>query len=347
MGLQYCGVPFTLIINLGDDRVEFQYEMSEFPETSIFGDVTGTINLNWGELFHGAITVGRKSWEDVYYHPFYSEQEVYFRYFMMRTFIKNHNEKIYISEAYKTLDPSEKGAINYFIGCTFTKIIAEKLFETSWLMHLDVYQRRLYGNEDLRVAYYGNDNSRPDFIGVNYSKNFNVFESKGRVKFYSTVLDKAKAQCNNVKTINGKCPEWKIACLTFHNEENFKMIVKDPQKYGKNAIDLKIDLDDFFLDYYALIFNFIHRSKYNLIKIKNLDFYLTNDKCENFSIGMEKGLFDLIKETRYNRETFLKRFKGIFPSFKTLKFQAQNFNKNSKNIYIGGDGIFVKVHDVY
>ena len=40
---------------------------------------------------------------------------------------------------------------------------------------------------------------------------------------------------------------WKIACLTFHNEENFKMIVKDPQKYGKNAIDLKIDLDDFFL----------------------------------------------------------------------------------------------------
>lgn len=107
--------------------MEFQYEMSEFPETSIFGDVTGTINLNWGELFHGAITVGRKSWEDVYYHPFYSEQEVYFRYFMMRTFIKNHNGKIYISEAYKTLDPSEKGAINYFIGCTFTKIIAEKL----------------------------------------------------------------------------------------------------------------------------------------------------------------------------------------------------------------------------
>ncbi len=95
---------------------------------------------------------------------------MYFRYFMMRTFIKNHNEKIYISEAYKTLDPSEKGAINYFIGCTFTKIIAEKLFETSWLMHLDVYQRKLYGNEDLRVAYYGTDNSRPDFIGVNYQK---------------------------------------------------------------------------------------------------------------------------------------------------------------------------------
>ncbi len=30
--------------------MEFQYEMSEFPETSIFGDVKGTIKLNWGRI---------------------------------------------------------------------------------------------------------------------------------------------------------------------------------------------------------------------------------------------------------------------------------------------------------
>lgn len=42
--------------------------------------------------------------------------------------------------AAKTLDPTEKGAVNYFLGMTFCKLFAAKLLHTPWLLHLDVFR---------------------------------------------------------------------------------------------------------------------------------------------------------------------------------------------------------------
>lgn len=263
--------------------MEIQYELSCFQATSGFTNGTGVIKVKWAELNHAAITVGRKNWDDVYFHQYHSEQETGFRHHMINAFLKCDCNQLMVSEAYRTLDPSEKGAINYFVGSILTKVFAERLFKTHWLMHLDVYKKSLYRSGGLNIATVGDSNSRPDFIGIDNLGNYNVFESKGRVNFTNKVLNEAHDQSKKLKTINGSSPKLKVGCVSYHNERDLRMKIKDPEDYDENALHLKFQKGDFYYDYYASPFNYIFQNGHVLTKENGISFYSTTDKCKRFT----------------------------------------------------------------
>ena len=148
---------------------------------------TRRLSISWPQIVHAAITVGRSGWRDVFRHGRHSLFEMFYRYCMiyanLQTSYSNHIIK---SRAYKSLDPSEKSAISYFLGLTFTKLMATRLFGIPWLMHLDVYKNHL------SILTGGR---RPDLVGQDSWGRWSVFEAKGRTSRKEPgVVATAKAQ---------------------------------------------------------------------------------------------------------------------------------------------------------
>jgi hypothetical protein len=134
----------------------------------------GPISFSWEELCRAAITVGRKSWADVLQFGTYSVLEAIWRSTMLWANLKEEaNRRIGRSNPFLELDPSEKGAVSYFLGLTVAKLIAERLFGVAWLLHFDVYRQYL----DPTLGPFGD---KPDLIGVDPTGHWVVIEAKGR-----------------------------------------------------------------------------------------------------------------------------------------------------------------------
>ena len=119
----------------------------------------GEIMFSWAELCRAAVTVGRRNWTDVFKFGTYSVLEMLWRVAMVRANLtESATGYLLRSEAFRSLDRSEKGAVSYFLSLTLTKLLAERLFEVSWLLHVDVYR-------DL-VRIELDPTRRPDFVGV-------------------------------------------------------------------------------------------------------------------------------------------------------------------------------------
>ena len=94
------------------------------------------IQFTWDELIRAAVTVGRRNWTDVLQHGTYSVLEMLWRVAIVRAnLVEEPDGRLSQSTAFIGLDPSEKGAVTYFLGLVFTKLIADKLFGVPWLLH--------------------------------------------------------------------------------------------------------------------------------------------------------------------------------------------------------------------
>jgi hypothetical protein len=325
--------PFHIL----EEIMKIYYTLSGFSPKYGFTNGENVLEVNWNQIFHAAVTVGRKCWDDVLFHNYYSVQEIYFRLHMISAFLSNNDEQIQISSAFQTLDPSEKVGINYFFGCVFTNLFAKNLFDSPWIMHLDVYKHNLYNSGGLNVTTYNNGRSRPDFVGVTSSNEYNVFESKGRVQFSNPVLDKAYNQAKLVKEVNGKKPNLKLGCLTYHENQYFRMAIKDPEDSDINASYLKVNLEDFFFDYYASVFNLISEIGYKEVKINDVSFYVSDVGCGKFKVGIVKYIFEHLKN--YRRE--LHKYIDSIDIIKIFYTKVNNYDY--EDMFIGNDGILVKV----
>jgi hypothetical protein len=52
-------------------------------------------------------------------------------------------QKLVRTDAFMQMDPTEKGALNYFLGLVACKLFASKLLDAPWTLHLDVYRGAL------------------------------------------------------------------------------------------------------------------------------------------------------------------------------------------------------------
>src|SRR5262249_51851186 len=124
----------------GSLRIPHQYE--DFPPGSItygFND----LSVNWEDVLWAAVTVGRPNRNYVFRYGKASNYEAIFRLSLTRMALEQSGPTAYRlrrTDAAKTLDPTEKGAVNYFLGMTFCKLFAAKLLDTPWLLHLDVFR---------------------------------------------------------------------------------------------------------------------------------------------------------------------------------------------------------------
>jgi hypothetical protein len=146
------------------------------------------------------------------------------------------------TEAFRSLDPTEKGAVSYFMGMTFCKLFAAARLDTPWLLHLDVFKDQPGVNAIL------SQRSRPDMIGKKAGgpEAWYAFECKGRSSAPdSKAKDWAKKQSERIDSVNGKSYAAHVASFTYLQSETLRFSWADPERrreggginvtVGKNA----------------------------------------------------------------------------------------------------------------
>src|SRR5687767_4042942 len=120
---------------------KLHYNATNFP-AALGASLKGskTVSFPWEELVWAAISVGRAELFHILRHGPFSAFEIIYRAAIVYANLRETGTgELARSKAYEGLDPSEKGAISYFMGLTLAKLLSEKLLDVPWLMHLDVY----------------------------------------------------------------------------------------------------------------------------------------------------------------------------------------------------------------
>jgi hypothetical protein len=107
-------------------------------------------HTNSHDLAWAAITVGRKNLREVFRHGSYSWFEVLYRLHMIWANLKT-DAKSQLERAgpYDDLDPTEKGAVSYFLGMAMAKLLAADVLGTPWLSHMSAFTRGAVLSPDL------------------------------------------------------------------------------------------------------------------------------------------------------------------------------------------------------
>lgn len=195
------------------------------------------LDFTWAELVWSAISVGRRELLHIFRHgPFSAFEMVYRAAMVYANLCQTASDTLTRSSAYDGLDPSEKSAISYFMGMTLSKLVADKLLNVPWLMHLDVYRDEL----DPTMIF---GNSRPDLIGQTPGGDWIAIESKGRTnEFDVKAFTSAKAQAENLASVQGVAPTLRIALMAYFSDGILQCSIDDPEKRKTSIKDEPIDI---------------------------------------------------------------------------------------------------------
>jgi hypothetical protein len=191
---------------------------------------SGALPTSWDDILWAAITVGRPNRYYVFRHGAASGYEAIFRMSLIRMALQQswpRGTRLQRTEAYRTLDPTEKGAVSYFLGLTTCKLFAAKLLDTPWLRHLDVYGDRY------RVLLTGR--SRPDLFGLSTtSREWTAFECKGRgTRPDEETKRKAKVQARRLTEIGGARCRLHVSAFTYFEGNRLSFYWADPPTSGE------------------------------------------------------------------------------------------------------------------
>jgi hypothetical protein len=234
--------------------LKIDYDSDGFPAGALVANGRATLTTSWDELLAAALTVGRPNRHYVFRHGRASSYEALFRLSLVRMALEQPGplaRRLRRTSAARTLDPSEKGAVNYFLGLTFCKLFAERLLFTPWLLHLDVFRPML------NPVLVGR--SRPDLVGEMTGGGWIVLESKGRV--YppdETTKEKAKDQAQRLLGVNGALPHYQIGGVTYFRNEVPQFYWRDPEPDPDVRNPIKVTVgEDAWRYYYAPILNLL------------------------------------------------------------------------------------------
>lgn len=226
-------------------QIEFQSE--EFQVGASVTNGCGTLDTNWDDILWAALTVGRPNRQYVFQHGQASMFEAFFRLSLVRMSLEQSGptgRRLRRTDAAKTLDPSEKGAVSYFLGMNLCKLFAAKLLDTPWLLHLDVFR------PDLDIQLRGR--SRPDMVGELRSGGWLAMESKGRVSPPTADdKDKAKLQATRCVRKDGVPPTYQIGCITyFKSDDVLRFFWRDPLPQGEPENPIPFAFDQSLWEHY-------------------------------------------------------------------------------------------------
>lgn len=279
------------------------------------------------ELMWSAITVGRANFIDVLSNGIYSEYEILYRASIVFANIAQNGVTLVKSSAYENLDPSEKGAVSYFLGLTFTKLLSAKLLNIPWLLHIDVYREQFTRNG--QAFGFGSSRSRPDLIGLDNLMRWIVIESKGRTNsMRGNVLEVAKNQTKKLRKIGTEDPELRVALVTHFTNGQLIVDWSDPEGFNEDYFDIQTDTEEYLANYYKLIFNILS-SKNNDTKEFNGFITYTFDNI-NLTIGLARKIFNAYKTLSLKTIVHI----NIFKPEQFSSIEDQDF-------FVGIDGIVV------
>ncbi len=184
----------------------------------------GRLAADWGDLLWAALTVGRPNTAYVLGHGDASYHEALFRLSLVRMALEERpsSEGLHRTEAFRSLDPTEKGAVSYFLGMAVCKLFAEGLLRTTWLLHLDVFRDQL----DPEVL---GGRSRPDLVGLDDSGAWHTFECKGRSSVPTAEeRRKAKAQAQRLVRVGSTDCTLHVGAISYFRQDGLEFHWRDP-----------------------------------------------------------------------------------------------------------------------
>jgi hypothetical protein len=253
-------------------------------------------------MIWAAVTVGRRTLADVFVHGIYSYFEAIYRICILRANLRTQIGRFTRSSAYNRLDPSEKGAVSYFIGLTVGKFLCEQVLDAPWMMHLDVYRNEL-------EPLIQNPGGRPDLVGEDIQQRWIVCEAKGRTRGFSLeALTRAKEQTTHISRISGQLPFLRVAILSFFFNGSLSAYFVDPDEVTQHPSRLKVSREQFMRDYYEPILSIVEGVE-RRPQATELVAYLRE---VDVSIGIDKAVHDFARRGAY--DDLVSRVKEIHAS---------------------------------
>ena len=204
-------------------RLAIPYTSARFPSSSGVG--SGTLSFSWDDVLWAAITIGRPNTAYVFQHGEASIHEALFRLSLVRMALEQvpFSDRLHRTDAFRALDPTEKGAVSYFLGMAVCKLFASRMLRAPWLLHLDVFR------DQLDPATLGG-RSRPDLVGQDANGAWHAFETKGRSSVPSSEDQrKAKAQAQRLVSVNGLACSLHIGSFAFFRGDELEFYWRDPE----------------------------------------------------------------------------------------------------------------------
>lgn len=232
--------------------IHIDYESDDFPAGGLIVNGWDTLATSWDELLWVAVTVGRPNRQYVFRHGNASLYEALFRWSLIRMSLEQTGPRAWTlrrTAAARTLDPSEKGAINYFLGVAIGQLFAARLLDAPNLLHFDVFRPML------NAVLAGR--SRPDLVGKKKDGAWIVFECKGRItEANATVKLKAKQQAQRLVKVNGQVPALHIGGIAYFKNDVLHFYWRDPPPNPERVqrpIEVDIRPDDWRNHYSAAL----------------------------------------------------------------------------------------------
>lgn len=234
------------------------YESERFPPNGPVSNGTNVLNVGWDDVLWAALTVGRPNRFCVFDHSSGAFAEAVFRLSAVRLAIEagtSEDRPFRRTAAASNLDPSEKGALSYFLGMTMCSLFCRRLLHSAWMLHVDLL-RDLIGPPPLGGG------SRPDLVGLTWFGDLLVAECKGRArKPQRAVVRKAKNQAERFSPAAGVPVWWQIGGFAYfsRDELRFQWIDPPPSDGGENSkkVPLRVKPIDIVRKYYTQLLNLI------------------------------------------------------------------------------------------
>lgn len=225
---------------LAPKSLRIPYTSEAFPSGTT-PNVASELIVTWAEILWAALTIGRPSTAHVFRHGVSSRHEAIFRISLIRMSLEQFGPssiRLRRTSAFKDLDPTEKGAITYFLGMAFCKLFASRLLATPWLLHLDIYRSHY------SASHIGR--SRPDLFGKQIGTGaWHSFESKGRSSKPSAAdRTRAKTQASRLVSVGGISCTLHVGAFTYFAGDALQFHWVDPPSDAEKLLEIpKIDHD--------------------------------------------------------------------------------------------------------
>ena len=303
-----------------------------------------SIDVTWAELIWAGITVGRKSWENVIRHGYHSFLEIIYRTAILKANLSSSPQGEFIkTDAYKSLDPSEKSAISYFLGLSFAKLVAHRLLSVPWLVHLDCF-------EDLPIEIDMKDNNRPDLIGTNLSGEWCVFEAKGRThNIDEKLIQKAKNQAHMIKRINGMAPRIKGASLSHFSSEKLRLYLEGSDEIDSTDADFENSSgkDQFLESYYHPFVSLMENStatirETDVVRMRGREINFVNLEEVDLDVGLDSQVQEILTSDYQAKNALMSIYYLCSQHPAEFAVPTKAHSDNNDTTFIGWDGIFVR-----
>lgn len=204
------------------------------------------------------------------------------------------------------LDVSEKGTISHYLGAIFAKIIAGKMFQDDYLVHINQIEQPGL----TEIGRYGKK-YRYDLIGMQKgSGSYSVWESVGRSENSQLAFRNACQEAEGVAKIGKGAPLHKVACMNYYERGFYTAVIREVAQTEEGQT-FDFTREAYLRAYYQPLMELLLSERPELLYQSHGSFCTTeislpalNDEftgARRMYVGMGRQLLDCLRSGRYEK----------------------------------------------